>query len=311
MENPPLVSIALCTYNGAAFLKEQLDSILKQQFENWEIVAVDDCSIDDTWKILNEYASQDLRFRLYRNDQNLGYNKNFERALQLCRGKYIAICDQDDIWHTDKLQIQLEAIQENELIYHDSEFIDHAGNSMQTKISDKFNFYRGNRAEAFLYLNCVSGHSIFMRQSVLRKALPFPRDFHYDQWLALVATKNGSIDFVDQCLVQYRQHQKNNTDMLALHATARSTNQKIAEIERESNWLKLCSEKFGHEPQRLTLKLYQQSLARNASFVYVPYAITIWRNRKILLALLKKSEVSKFFFTIRKIWGPKAKRVLG
>lgn len=311
MENPPLVSIALCTYNGAAFLKEQLDSILKQQFENWEIVAVDDCSVDETWKILNAYAAKDFRFRLHRNDQNLGYNKNFEKALKLCRGEYIAICDQDDIWHADKLQIQLDAIQENQLVYHDSEFIDHAGKLMNKKISDKFRFYRGNRPEAFLYLNCVSGHSIFMRQSVLPKALPFPSDFHYDQWLALIATKNGTIDFVDQCLVQYRQHQKNNTDMLALHATSRSTEQKIAELERESSWLKLCSEKSGHEPVGLALKLYQQSLIRNASFMHIPYGITIWSNRKILLALLKKSEVSKFFFTIRKIWGPKAKKVLG
>ena len=63
-----MVSIALCTYNGATFLKEQLDSILKQHFMDWEIVVVDDCSADETWQILHAYAAQDLRFRLHRNE---------------------------------------------------------------------------------------------------------------------------------------------------------------------------------------------------------------------------------------------------
>jgi glycosyltransferase involved in cell wall biosynthesis len=82
----PVISIALCTYNGERFLEELLESLLAQTYEPLEIVVVDDHSSDDTWAILNRYAEKDSRFRLYRNNENLGYNRNFEKALGLCKG---------------------------------------------------------------------------------------------------------------------------------------------------------------------------------------------------------------------------------
>ena len=129
--------------------------------------------------------------------------------------------------------IQLKTIQNHELIYHDSEFIDQSGDKMNIRMSDKFNFYRGNRQEVFLFLNCVSGHSIMMQKRVLSRALPFPAHFHYDQWLAFIATGMGSIDFTDQCLVSYRQHKKNNTDILALNSVKKNKQQKIKQLEEK------------------------------------------------------------------------------
>ena len=310
MESKPLISIALCTYNGRDFIKEQLDSVLSQSVQDWEMVIVDDCSQDETQTILNAYAERDARFKVHCNDRNLGYNKNFEKALRLCEGEFIAICDQDDIWDKDKLKIQLEAIKQNLLIYHDSAFIDQSGKSMGTKISEKFTFYRGDQPEVFLYFNCVSGHSIFMKSSLLPYALPFPSDFHYDQWLAYIATSHGSIDFVDKSLVHYRQHKKNNTDILAIRSTAKTTREKILQLERESEWLKLCAEHAPETSAPLISRLYELSLRRNASFMSIAYGRAIWKNRRYLLRLLKKSDVSKFFFTLRKIWGPLAKSVL-
>ncbi|MCF2490682.1 glycosyltransferase family 2 protein [Dyadobacter sp. CY347] len=310
MENKPLISIALCTYNGSDFLAEQLDSILSQSIQDWELVIVDDFSQDETLRILNSYSERDKRIKIHRNHQNLGYNKNFEKALKLCEGEFIAICDQDDIWHEDKLKLQLDAIRNHLLVYHDSEFMDESGNSMGAKISDKFAFYSGDKPEVFLYFNCVSGHSIFMKRTLLAHALPFPERFHYDQWLAYIATSHGSIDFVDKCLVRYRQHKKNNTDMLALRTSARSTKQKITELERESEWLKICAEKASEKSAELINKLYKLSLHRNASFMSIAYGQAIWKDRKYLLRLLKKSGSSKFFFTLRKIWGPLAKTFL-
>ena len=75
----PLVSIALCTYNGAENLAQQLDTLVNQTYRNLEIVVVDDCSTDDTYAILQDYSSKDDRFRLYTNEANLGFLKNFER----------------------------------------------------------------------------------------------------------------------------------------------------------------------------------------------------------------------------------------
>lgn len=306
----PLISIAMCTYNGREFLEEQLDSIVSQTLAEWEIIIVDDCSSDETRTILNAYAERDARFKVYSNDQNLGYNKNFEKALQLCQGTFIAICDQDDIWRKDKLEVQFNAIGDNQLIYHDSEFINQSGAPLDYRMSDKFNFYRGSDPEVFLYFNCVSGHSIMLKSVVVKAALPFPEDFHYDQWLAYNATLLGSIDFVNQPLVRYRQHQNNKTDVLALRSVSKSADRKIVELRKESEWLLLCFEKATGKSKYLITKLYNLSLLRNKSFASVAYGMVIWANKDTLLRLLKKSTISKFFFTLRKIWGSRAKKLI-
>jgi len=310
MNDTAKISIALCTYNGEQFLRAQLDSIVAQNIDNWEVVAVDDVSTDGTWDILQTYAAGDDRFKLVRNEKNLGYNENFQKALGLCEGDYIAICDQDDIWHPDKLRCQLEGIGNSYLIYHDSEFIDETGKSMGLKISDKFNFYRGSSPEAFLYLNCVSGHSILMKKELVAKALPFPQGFHYDQWLAFVAASAGSVDFIGEVLVRYRQHERNTTDILARRKTTRGRDLKLAELERESAWIARCAEKAQGDTRDLLVRLSALSESRNHSFAKPRYGFVIWQNRKTLLSLLKKSGISKFFYVVRKIWGSKAKKLL-
>lgn len=304
------ISIALCTYNGEQFLRAQLDSIVAQSIGNWEVLAVDDVSNDGTWDILQTYAARDDRFKLFRNEKNLGYNENFQKALGLCGGEYIAICDQDDIWHADKLKRQLEGIGNSLLIYHDSEFIDEAGNTLGLKISDKFNFYRGSSPEAFLYQNCVSGHSILMQKELVPKALPFPQGFHYDHWLAFVAAGTGSVDFVGDVLVRYRQHERNTTDILARRKAIRGRELKLAELERESAWIARCAEKAKGDTHNLLARLAALSESRNHSFAKPRYGFVIWQNRKTLLSLLKKSGISKFFYVVRKIWGSKAKKLL-
>ncbi|SEJ20624.1 Glycosyltransferase involved in cell wall bisynthesis [Dyadobacter sp. SG02] len=307
MENRPLISIALCTYNGSAFLREQLDSVFAQRYTHWELVVVDDRSTDSTRAILEEYAGKDARISLHFNEQNLGYNKNFEKALGLCKSELIAICDQDDIWHPEKLEKQARLIGDHALVYHDSEFVNAEGQSMNRRISDKLNFYRGSAPEVFLFLNCVSGHSILLKKAVLQKSLPFPEDFHYDQWLAFNAACLGSIDFVPETLVQYRQHSSNNTDMLALKTAEKSVDQKVAALEQESNWLGLCARKCTGKAHGLIHTLYNQSLRRNDRFFDAAFGILIWKHRDTLLRLLKKSDTSKFFYALRKAWGAKAK----
>src|SRR5690606_33629827 len=110
----PLISIALCTYNGEKFLAEQLDSIVNQTYKNIEIIAVDDCSTDRTLTILQKYASKDVRVKVYSNKTNKGYSKNFEYAISLCTGDYIAVSDQDDIWVSDKLELLINKIRIND-----------------------------------------------------------------------------------------------------------------------------------------------------------------------------------------------------
>ncbi len=306
MEREPLISIALCTYNGEKFLREQLDSVISQTYRNLEIIVVDDRSSDETVRILDDYARQDGRFNVFINEENLGYTKNFAKALSLCTGAFIAICDQDDVWRDDKISLQLKKMPGHELVYHDSEFIDENGVSMHYRISDKFHFYRGREPEVFLFLNCVSGHSVMINRSLLKETLPFPDGFHYDQWLAFIATSRGPIDFIQEPLVKYRQHRKNSTDILAIRTKGVKVDQseKITRLWMESEWLKFCSEKAPHS---ISGAVYKLSLQRNTSFISIAYFMLIWKHRSTLLFLLKKSEVSKFFYTLRKAWGEPAK----
>src|SRR5277367_1671319 len=118
MKQPPLVSIALCTYNGAKYLAQQLDTLVDQTYLHIEIIVVDDCSTDETFVILKVYASKYPQFKLYQNKKNLGFTANFERAVTLCNGELIALCDQDDLWHAEKIELQVNAIADNVFIYH-------------------------------------------------------------------------------------------------------------------------------------------------------------------------------------------------
>ena len=103
-DQEPLVSVVMCTYNGEKFLQRQLESLFEQTYTNIEIIIADDASTDNTQQILKENASKDKRIRLLFHQKNIGYNKNFEHALQLVHGMYISICDQDDIWHPNKIK---------------------------------------------------------------------------------------------------------------------------------------------------------------------------------------------------------------
>jgi len=98
-----LASIAMCTYNGEKYLREQLDSLVAQDYPNLEIVIVDDCSTDSTPQLLEEYAGQHPNFTIHQNEQNMGFRRNFEKALKLCSGEIISLCDQDDIWFPNKI----------------------------------------------------------------------------------------------------------------------------------------------------------------------------------------------------------------
>ena len=105
----------MATYNGGKYLREQLDSILTQTITDWELVVCDDCSKDSTVEILTSYQEQDDRIKIFVNEKNLGFKKNFEKAIGLCSGDYIALADQDDIWHENHLLIIIDRYQSNYL----------------------------------------------------------------------------------------------------------------------------------------------------------------------------------------------------
>jgi glycosyltransferase involved in cell wall biosynthesis len=215
-----LVSVVLGTYNGEKYLKEQIDSILQQTYSNIELVVTDDCSTDNTPTILREFADRHENVRVYFNEKNLGFVRNFEKAVQQAQGKYIAFSDQDDIWLPEKIQRLVDNIGNNTLIYSDSAYMDADGRLTGKKLSDYRNWIIGKNLYAMDSDSIwVTGHAMMFRRELVGSALPFPTSpyISHDVWMAYIAMLKGTISFVPDALVLYRQHGRNTAGGLGCH----------------------------------------------------------------------------------------------
>ncbi|GAA4781407.1 hypothetical protein GCM10023231_06150 [Olivibacter ginsenosidimutans] len=211
LNGKPLVSVALCTYNGAKYLKDQLTTISNQTYTNLEIVIVDDHSSDETVSIIKSHMENDTRIKLWINDSNVGVNKSFKIAIDECQGDFIAIADQDDLWAQEKIKIQMDLIGDSSLIYHDSLYIDENGIALGKSTTTHHRFVRGKCGINFLFFNCISGHTCLFRKKFYQQIPLFPNGIYYDWWLAFCASSIGKLDFSLQQLVQHRIHQKSVT----------------------------------------------------------------------------------------------------
>ena len=205
------LSIVMCTYNGAAFVVAQVQSILAQSYPFEELVIVDDDSTDQTYALLQQLSTTDARIKLYQNTTNVGYNANFEKAIRYSSGAYIAFADQDDIWEKAKLALMMDALQPSTaLIYCDSvRFSDTIPTHPQP--NKKNRRIEGKDALFLGMFNTVSGHASIMRRSALMPILPFPKEVYYDWWMAMHATISGGIQFVPYIGVYQRMHTQNIT----------------------------------------------------------------------------------------------------
>ena len=311
MNDKKLVSIALCTYNGDAYLKQQLDSIINQSYPEIELIVVDDCSTDNTLNILKEYSARYSFIKLFINPQNLGYIRNFEKAMSLCNGDFIALSDQDDIWDLNKIEKQVKAIGNNLLIYHDSEFVDQNGESLSLYMSDIMNLYRGDQPEVFLFFNCISGHSVLMKKELRNELLPFPEAYFHDWWMGYVGTNLGSIDFIEESLVKYRQHQKADTNILKRKRDNTLKNPISASIKFEQKllWIKSCVNYPKNKNPEFIKKLYAEFKKNKEEYFSFGLLKLIYRNRDLLFIINKKNVFSKLNFVLKELWGGKIRRI--
>jgi len=303
MTDKPLVSIALCTYNGARYLTQQLETLIGQTYPNIEIIAVDDVSSDDTISILEQFALQHPNFGIHRNVQNLGYIKNFEKAISLCKGQYIALADQDDIWELNKIELLLQNIGNAALIYHDSGFIDEQGQSIGRKISDVRNFYAGTNANVFLLDNCVSGHALMFNRDLLKYFTGFNREVFHDWWLTYMACNNGGITFINNVLVKYRQHTQANTNILQQDRGQTKKKDALQRIE-EQHALAAALVSYPYNTDQAFKQRYFKLLdKRMHSYFSFSLFWFIFSHRNSLLYIHKKSTLSKFNFSLKYAWG--------
>ncbi len=207
----PLVAICMATYNPPIdLLERQLDSIRAQTHRRWVCLVSDDCSAPRSFAALTAAVGSDPRFVVSRSPRRLGFYRNFERALSMVGpdARYVALADQDDEWHADKLAALLEAIGDAELVYSDARVVDRDGRVL----SDTYWSERDNNHSDLLSLlvaNSVSGAASLLRREMLADALPFPpaqfAHFH-DHWIGLVALARGEIAFTERPLYDYVQH---------------------------------------------------------------------------------------------------------
>ena len=208
-----MISIAMATYNGERFLREQLDSILAQTVTDWELHICDDCSTDSTFSILEEYASNDKRIHVHLNECNLGFKKNFERAISFCTGEYIALSDQDDVWVENHLEVLFKNLDERSLVCSNSEFIDVHGFRTGDYSYPKDFFLSDDINQQFfqvLHINPAQGCTMLFPSSFRESFLPFPDSVKYhDYWIAIIASLQGGIKYLPNILVLYRRHGRN------------------------------------------------------------------------------------------------------
>ena len=204
------ISVVMCTFNGERYLREQLDSILRQTYPVAELIVQDDGSTDNTCAIVQEYAERYPFIRLYRNDAKLGINRNFFSAMQRSQGDLIAISDQDDVWESDKLEKQMDAIGDKMLCTgKSSPFVDekdiHVSIDMRPA---NYNLLR------ILFVGAFAGHATLFTRALLDETLqlsPFFPPRLYDVILGLVAAAHDSIVYIDAPLVRHRRHLHNAT----------------------------------------------------------------------------------------------------
>lgn len=215
--NKELISIALTTYNGEKYLSKLLNSIFSQTYKNIEVIVCDDLSQDSTVDILQEYSKK-FNLKYFVNDNRLGVVKNFEKAISLCNGQFIALADQDDIWLPNKLEILYDTINRDEKILcvlSDAYVID----NNDKIISESFIKYIGVDKKtdflSFLFGSRFPGCTFLIRKRLVTEALPFPDEVcHHDWWLNLVASKKGVVQYINDKLIYYRIHDSNVTGAL-------------------------------------------------------------------------------------------------
>ncbi len=213
-----MISIAMATYNGGRYIREQLDSILSQTVRDFELVVSDDCSADDTWDILEEYAGRDGRIRLYRNGENVGFKRNFERAISLCEGDYVALSDQDDIWLPNHLELLLDRMDGKMIACGNAELVDSRGHPMNLTLDaqESLDYVPDDDLKkaysVIFYRNPYQGASMLLKREFLDKALPIPDESpSHDVWFSCLGCFYGGISHFSDVITLYRRHGYNLT----------------------------------------------------------------------------------------------------
>lgn len=220
------ISILIAVYNpNRKWLRQLFVSICRQSYQNFEVIVMDDCSdqvlFEDIQKTADACFGANQKVTLCRSRQNAGSDRTFEKLVRMAAGDFVAFCDQDDVWEDNKLELLVKAVQKEHAVmaYSDMSVMDEHGKRIYKslrKMRKGLKYVHGRKQTAhYLADNCTAGCSMIARTDLVRKAMPFYRKTYCDQWIAACVSAHGNVAFVNQTLVRYRRHSRNQTGILA------------------------------------------------------------------------------------------------
>ena len=216
------VDVLIATYNGEKYIKEQIESILSQTYQNIQLIISDDCSTDKTREILKQYEQSD-KIKIFYQEKNLGYIKNFDFLLNQVESDLYMLSDQDDVWKPEKIEKSVEKLKKEnlDLVFGDLEAVDENLNTIYEsfdkymKLDRKIKKCIGSYKLQYLY-NCITGCTILSKKEYLNKILPLPTNSKYmvhDYWIGLIVSLNGKIGYINEKYIKYRQHSNNQVGL--------------------------------------------------------------------------------------------------
>jgi glycosyltransferase involved in cell wall biosynthesis len=222
----PDISVAMCTYNGAEYIVEQLESMAAQTLLPAEIVVSDDGSTDgtialfkQTWERLAEHSSElrKVTLTVLVNKSSLGVTKNFEHAISNTTKPYIFLADQDDLWFPTRLEVEAAKLAGGAgFVFGDAQLINSSGEPLGHSLFEALALKPSERSgiktdpvSVLIKRNIVTGATVAFSSTVFEKAAPFPEGWVHDEWLAMVAALAGEKFAVTEALIGYRQHDAN------------------------------------------------------------------------------------------------------
>lgn len=298
-----MVSVLLASYNGEKYIREQLDSILNQTFSDLSIVISDDLSTDGTPAMIREYEERyPERIRSLRNSESSGSaQNNFFRLLKLVTDEYIMLCDQDDIWLPDKVEVTLREMKKLEaewgeavplLVHGDLSVTDKEGGILHKSMAEYQKIaVHDNRFSHYLVENNITGNTVMINKAFLGFLDDVPKEcVMHDWWLGLLASCFGRISYIDRPLVLYRQHGDNQMG-------SRNGKEQYAERIRNQDAVRENYRKMFVQAQ-IFLKLYGNEMSRDQRevlehFIKLPEKnraekiYTIWKYKLMKSTLIR------------------------
>lgn len=211
----PLVSVIMPSYNHAKYLPEAIESVLEQTLPDFELIIIDDGSIDGSQQIIEEYKKKDNRIRIILHNKNQGISNTFNELIESAKGKFLSPIASDDIWDKDKLRKQLEIMELDEdlIIWTEGEIIDSKSISTNNKFTQRYNVVKknGNIFEDLLGGNFLFGSSMMYKKENLNGIKP-EKNLKYlnDHKFFLDLAYKYQFFFIPEALTKYRVHGKNS-----------------------------------------------------------------------------------------------------